>query len=288
MMNSKLILGTVQFGLNYGINNKLGLPSENELFKILNTAKNNNIFYLDTAYSYGNAEERIGRFHSKSNSFSFKINTKLRKGEIKSFENEIIFFLERLKISALNTLFFHSLDDLLINQDRFFEYIKNNNKNQFKKIGVSVYTVEDLNKILDFDYLDVIQISFNIFDNESKKGDILKKIKSKGKEIHVRSCFLQGLFFKSIEKLEYPLNKLTNYLEKISKLSTETGMDIGQICMLYVLKKEYIDKLIIGVDSHKQLVQNINWSRGQMSDEIENFIDNLKIRESELLNPTNW
>ena len=65
-MNSKLILGTVQFGLNYGINNTIGKMSEDKVFELLETAYDLGIRTLDTAEAYGNAHSVISNFHKQS------------------------------------------------------------------------------------------------------------------------------------------------------------------------------------------------------------------------------
>ena len=70
----KISLGSAQWGLKYGINNIQGIPSDNELKKILNVANINGIKMLDTAQSYGNSELRIGRYNENR----FKIVTKIK------------------------------------------------------------------------------------------------------------------------------------------------------------------------------------------------------------------
>jgi len=77
-MIEKIILGTVQLGLNYGVNNTSGLPSKSEVNSILTTAQENGISRLDTAAAYGEAELRIGEFHSQA-ARKFEVNTKLEK-----------------------------------------------------------------------------------------------------------------------------------------------------------------------------------------------------------------
>lgn len=49
----KIVLGTVQFGMNYGITNKNRQTSEEEVEKILEFAKNHSISVLDTAQDMG-------------------------------------------------------------------------------------------------------------------------------------------------------------------------------------------------------------------------------------------
>ena len=86
-MSNKLILGTAQFGMNYGINNKIGEIQKNEIIKILNFCKKNNINHFDTASGYGESENKLGNYLKKNNN-NFKIITKYslkKKSIIKQF-----------------------------------------------------------------------------------------------------------------------------------------------------------------------------------------------------------
>ena len=58
---NKIILGTAQFGMNYGINNSMGVPEDKDVSSILDYAHKNGINTLDTAIAYGNSEERLGK-----------------------------------------------------------------------------------------------------------------------------------------------------------------------------------------------------------------------------------
>ena len=64
-MRNKIILGTVQFGLPYGINNSIGQLNQEAVFEILNYSHENNISTLDTANAYGTATQVIGNFHKQ-------------------------------------------------------------------------------------------------------------------------------------------------------------------------------------------------------------------------------
>ena len=59
---SQMTLGTVQLGMSYGVNNSTGMPSEEDSFKILDTAYENGITMLDTSDDYGKSEEVIGKY----------------------------------------------------------------------------------------------------------------------------------------------------------------------------------------------------------------------------------
>tara|TARA_B110000027_G_scaffold129230_1_gene150556 strand:- start:8724 stop:9584 length:861 start_codon:yes stop_codon:yes gene_type:complete len=286
-MLSKLILGTVQFGLDYGINNISGLPSLEKVFSILNSAKGE-CSCLDTASGYGVSEERIGLYHLKHPDKIFDVNTKFSKGVIDNPLKEIEIALLKLNIPIINTMMFHSLDDFSLNQEKMKNLLKEGKGNYFKKFGVSVYTVEELEKLKNIDQIEVVQVSFNLLDNHTKKGAILSELKALGKEIHVRSCFLQGLFFKSNNDLQENLKCAIKYLDDLNHIAKTNNYSMGELALSYCISKPYIDKVIIGVDSKDQLQQNLKWASLTLNEEVERTIDCIDIKEEVLLNPSKW
>ncbi len=65
MLIKKIALGTVQFGMKYGVANRFGQPSKETVFDILRLAHIEGVDTLDTAYAYGTSEEIIGEFISR-------------------------------------------------------------------------------------------------------------------------------------------------------------------------------------------------------------------------------
>ena len=109
----KIILGTVQFGLDYGINNKIGKPDNNEVKSILDYAFDNKINFLDTAEAYGNSHERIGEYHANSNN-KFKVITKFSSSRLdlpKNISQRINHHLKILNIDSIYCYMFHNYDD---------------------------------------------------------------------------------------------------------------------------------------------------------------------------------
>jgi aryl-alcohol dehydrogenase-like predicted oxidoreductase len=286
-MNSKLILGTVQFGLDYGINNSSGLPTLEKVFDLLDFA-NNYITCLDTARSYGVSEQRIGKYHRENLSRKFHVNTKFSKGRIENPFKELVAAIDRLNISIIDTMMFHSLDDFKNNRKSMELLLKEGKGRYFRKFGVSVYTVEELEQLKNINEVEVIQVSFNLMDNHSKKGAILSELKELGKEIHVRSCFLQGLFFMLPKNLTGNLKDAEKYINKINTIVSNNEISLGELALSYCISKKYIDKVLIGVDSMEQLKQNLKWSSTMLIKDLENAIDSIDVKEEVLLNPSKW
>ena len=110
----------------------------------------------------------------------------------------------------------------------------------------------------------------------------MKELHEKGVEIHVRSTFLQGLFFKDRNALPEKLQPMKKYLLLLDDLSKESGLSISEIALNYNLQNPYIDGVLIGVDNMEQLQMNLNSVKNTPVD-IE-----IEVKEQELLNPVNW
>ena len=274
---SKLVLGTVQFGLQYGVNSS-GRPSENAVKGILAEAAKGGITTLDTSSAYGNSEEILGECTTPDE--GFKIVSKYPKGEtpVKEMFNSS---LKHLKVEKLYGYLLHHFEVYKNNPKIWDEFIALKESGMVQKIGFSLYTPEELQFILDNKSpFDLIQVPFNIFDK--KFLPYMKDLHEKGVEIHVRSTFLQGLFFKDREALPEKLKPMKKYLLQLDEFSKQSGLSISEIALNYNLQNPYIDGVLIGVDNVNQLKMNLASVKDTPID-IE-----IEVKEQELLNPVNW
>jgi aryl-alcohol dehydrogenase-like predicted oxidoreductase len=290
-MMSKVILGTVQFGLNYGINNTKGKLSEQEVFKLLETAYDLGIRTLDTAEAYGDSHKIISNFHKNSKK-RFNIISKYSSSNIE-YPNDLI---QRIQVHCLNFnvnclegYMFHSYIDFINNFNKDPKILdKITNSGLVKKIGVSVYSNDEIEDLLNFKNISLIQLPFNLFDNEYQRKEILEKAKKRNIEIHTRSVFLQGLFFKNINALNNSFYPLKSDLTKLEILKQNYNVDMNSLALNYAINKKYIDKVLIGVDSIDQLTKNIESINNGFDNSIFKKIDSIKIGNKKLLNPSNW
>jgi len=283
---SKIMLGTAQFGLDYGINNTSSKPNQQAVNEILCKTYNSGIRCLDTAEVYGNAHEVIGEFHLKYPSMVFNVITKLPHHIDGNIDQKIEKYLTELNITQLEGLLFHSYETYKDNQKsmELLDVYKRNGK--VKYLGVSVYTNTEVEDVINDKYINIIQLPFNLFDNENQRGELLKKAKSKGKIIHTRSTFLQGLFFTSLKNsITLSLNKELNY---IRQLSENSHISLPKISLNYCLQQPHIDNVLIGVDNLDQLNQNLQDADYSLQKEVIDEINTIYIKDVELLNPSLW
>jgi aryl-alcohol dehydrogenase-like predicted oxidoreductase len=284
-MVSKLILGTVQFGIEYGITNSSGKTPESELGSIFNYAKQHGIAFLDTAQAYGDAESNIGRYADNQ----FEVISKFP-------------FLETEE--ALFDSFYRTLGHL--NKKELYGYMAHNAEfllqypllwntlkilkgyRKVKKIGYSLYTVEQLDHLLEMGMVpDVIQIPYSIFDRKfSSRFELLR---SMNVEIHVRSVFLQGLYFMDPDNLPNKLLEMQKPLRKLRELCKLHHIDIANLALNYAILNPFIDKVVIGVNTLEQLRSNIEFlSNSSVLNDLIPEIESIEIKNPLLLNPALW
>lgn len=251
---SKLALGTVQFGLDYGISNSNGKASLIDVDSILCLAFERNIDLLDTANAYGESEQVIG----KLNCNRFSIVTKfLPESQNGFFENQFHDSLCKLKTDNVYGLLAHRPMDVVNNPEIWKKMNAQKENQKVKKIGFSFDRPEEYYAVQKKSFFpDLVQVPFNYFDN--RFIDIIKELKTNECEIHVRSIFLQGLFFVNTSQLPSFFYEVK---ELLAELQMKYDKSLAATLLNYVLDNHNIDKAVIGVQNKIEL-QNILDSLG--------------------------
>jgi uncharacterized protein len=287
MQAERFILGTVQLGLPYGVNNNGSKLSEDAAFEILDAAFANKVHILDTADAYGDAQYIIGKY-IKSTGRNFLINTKFKVHGDVSITKQLEHSLHQLNSNTVHTYFYHRFEEMIDVPSSLQELSILKEKGLIKKIGVSIYTNDEFIACIESSIIDVIQLPFNLLDNFGRRGELLKEAKQRGKEIQVRSVFLQGLFFKNPDSFSEILQPLKQPISCLQKLAIDKNVSMHDLALSYALVKNEIDYIIIGVDSVQQLQYNLKASTGILDNELEHMIDSIKVQKEELLYPYNW
>ncbi len=259
----KLALGTVQFGINYGISNTQGKPSTQEVHNILQLATEHKITTLDSAIGYGDSHNVLSSFDNLHDHFA--IITKLPPLQSQKFDfhaQQQYFkyidqcFLE-LKCDHLNTILFHQAADILKpGAGPILDYLKKLKiQNKIQNTGVSLYSGASVTNLANSSAIDLVQIPFNAFDNYFKKSNALRYFKENNITVHARSVFLQGLLLMPIDSLSNYFSPWSNYLEKFQLLAKKLDVSILTLCLAYVEKESYIDRIIVGVNNEHELAE---------------------------------
>ncbi|WP_215224735.1 aldo/keto reductase [Echinicola shivajiensis] len=248
IMVHKLAIGTVQFGLDYGISNKRGRTSLNEVREILSYCDEIGINTLDTASAYGDAESILGKIGIGK----FKLISKfLFNNSSEEFKNQLKTTLFKLKASHLYGYLFHRPLSALENNWEWDELQASKDAGLIEKIGFSFNEPLELEKIMDKGFLpDLIQVPYSYLDRRFEKYMIA--LKEKEVEVHTRSCFLQGLFFMDPDFLPTFFNPLYKFLSEFK----DSAYNHGSL-LKFVVESPYVDKVVLGIENKRQLQENI-------------------------------
>ena len=253
----KLSIGTAQFGFDYGICNKTGVVQKKEVFKILDFCRTHKIKNLDTAEGYGKSQKILGLYGVKNFDITTKLSSNKNFNKIKlnyKLKLSINKIFKDLKIKKLHSLLMH--DTLILNGkygQMFYGELQNLKKQKkISRIGVSVYTVRELEKLMSKYELDIVNIPLSVANNSFANKKILKKLKSKKIEVHVRSVFLQGLLINNIKGLPKKLSNLT-FFSQWNKWLKKNKHNALEASLAFVKNIKEIDKIVVGVDNLNQL-----------------------------------
>ena len=287
-----MVLGTVELGLDYGINNKKGRPTLYQAYELLETAWECGIRELDTASAYGESERVIGKYQIDTGHF-FSVDTKIR-GSLNCDELETSLFssCEKLKTDRLNVLYLHSFEQC--KEKRVIDFLTNVKAQGYaSQIGISIYEPREMEFILtNLPEIDVIQLPFNIFDNYRWQSDnLLKRAVSAGKTLYARSIFLQGLFFMDSSDSFVSSIGASQFIEDLGELSIESNMSISQLAFKYVQTVPEIFSIIVGCQDEEEVRKNIELEKKdiEIDLEIKNRLEDIAERVPPLvIDPRKW
>jgi aryl-alcohol dehydrogenase-like predicted oxidoreductase len=282
---SRLALGTVQFGLEYGVANQAGQVSLEEAERILESAHAAGIDTLDTAPGYGDSESRLGEIGVHG----WRIISKIP--EIPDGIDDVAGWVEASVTESLSRLGVDHLAGLLLHRPRQLNGPYGDDLRRAldqvrvlglaQKVGVSVYGPSDLDVVWS-DQLDLVQAPFNVFDRSLASSRWLERFAADGVEVHTRSAFLQGLLLMK-ERPRY-FDRWSDLFVRWDEWLAETSLDPVAACIGASLSEPSIGRAVVGVESVAQL-QDILVAVEQP---IPSPPDTLRIDDPDLIDPSQW
>lgn len=288
---SKLSLGTVQFGLEYGVSNIHGKPTQNKVDEIIDYVTGNGINCFDTARAYGDSEKVLGEsLKEKSNQY---IVSKLKSD---FFENDLLEniteSLNNLKVEKLFGLLLHDSTLLYKWNDslskRVDSLIKSKKVSYF---GVSIYTSEDFELALNNDKITIIQIPFNLFDQRAILDKWFEKAKEKNKLIFIRSVFLQGLLVMDKKDIPQKLESCLSYIDELDFFCTEFNLKRSELALNFVNSVAKDAIILFGCDTLAQAKENIKNFNSLVpfnQKTLNRLINSFQKISEDIYNPSRW
>lgn len=285
----KLGLGTVQFGLDYGITNRVGQTTESEAAGILAVAASKGVQVIDTAALYGSSEEVLGRVLPPDHRFRIVTKTP-RFGNVSAdgqvLEDACLRSLKNLRQGSLYGLLVHHADDLLatsgsVIMDRMQELKR---RGLVQKTGASVYTSSQIDRIMDRFAVDLIQLPVNVLDQRLMKSGHLAKLKQAGVEIHARSVLLQGLLLMDPRDLPPYFEPVRCHLEGYHAHLRERGLSPLRAALGFAAGIPEIDVVVCGVNDRMQLNEII--ANASALDPVD--FARFAVSDEAMVDPSRW
>ncbi len=295
---TKLCLGTVQFGMKYGINNQVGQPSQEESFEMLDLAIENGIDTIDTARAYGTAEIVVGNYLEYRKCYN-KVNiiSKLRPNIVEPENKDVYSVIRRELENSLSRLHVSHLKGYLLHTPEYVyderivqTLFRLKDERLIENIGVSIYGIEEgfeaIKKGMDY-----VQLPYSILDQRGKQSGFIREAKRAAMTVFTRSAFLQGLFMMGLNRLPAQLEHAKPYLEYFEKLTEQYKIDKTELLLQFVKISKDIDYLVFGVDNRKQLLENIEvFESGRPVDKflLEDIENYYKQVDDSIILPSLW
>ena len=292
---ARLVLGTAQLGMNYGIINRTGQPDLKRAERIVKTAWEFGIRQFDTAQAYGQSEQILGLIIKDLGiGDKAKVITKFAP-DVDHSNREALDKSLRISMDNLGT---ESLYGLILHRENMFglwekvlrKYLMGLvDSGRVEHIGLSVYSPEKAIQALNTKGISMVQLPTNIIDQRFEKAGVFDLADEVGKTIYIRSIFLQGLLLMPPELLPEHMGFAASVLNRLNLLSQDIGLKTVELCIGYVKHTCPNSMIVFGAETATQVRENLQWWKMAWPNELAQRIQTEFLNVDEIiLNPSLW
>lgn len=292
----RLVLGTAQLGMPYGIANKTGQPDIAQSLAVVQAAWGVGIRTFDTAQAYGNSESMLGHALAELGVLQqaqiiTKIDISNRVTDTDALREIVLKSLSYLEVPTLYGLMLHREQIIdVLNQELRASMEGLVEEGLVRYWGISVYTPARALQAIETGAFSMLQVPANVLDHRFVEAGVFKRARVKGLRVYVRSVFLQGLLLMDPETIPEKMNFALPILTSFKEISEEIGRPPREIALKYI-KTRYPDaSVIIGAENPQQVRQNADaWSAGIMDDIwMKKLEADFACVEESIVNPSDW
>ena len=290
----RLGLGTVQFGLPYGVTNARGQVPPAEAQAIVEAALAAGIDLFDTAAAYGDSEAVLGRALGSPD--AVRIVSKLPalssdrigEAEIQEYRTVLRRSLASLRRRSIYALLLHRPDDLRKpGAERLVALLEELKRaGTVAKIGISAYDRAQIELALDRFALDAVQVPVNLLDQRLLRDGTLDRLKHRNVEVHARSAFLQGVLLAEPSRLPAHFADHRDLLGAVGTAAERAGHSRLALCVRFLLDQPLIDRVIVGVTTIVELREIL--AAAMEAGPLPEGLAALASDDLRLLNPALW
>jgi len=252
----KLVLGTANFGDNYGISNKLRLSIQ-EVDEILNWASGK-IEELDTSEDYKGSHKAISK-HANN----FKITTKInlnQLGSIKDLAPKVINICKEIGIEKIERVLLrpHATDPNFT-LDAIKKLEKLRLIGSIASLGLTIYETKEMDYFMGVvDFPITFQVPLNLLNRSFQEQITSNPIRYQGFNFYVRSVFLQGLLLMNPEEIPLHLTEASESIRCLNDKLTKLGLSTLEATFALIRKQNWATGILVGVTSLDELKTNLH------------------------------
>jgi len=297
MVHARLALGTVQFGLPYGLLSQANRPLDGkQASEVLAAAWQGGIDLLDTGAAYGDAEKAVGEHWPAGAQFSIITKTRpLRRSEFGSTEVAQVVEGVRssarlLRARALEGLLVHHAPDLLVpGGDLMFRALEGlRAEGLVRRIGVSVYDAATLKAVRDRFPVQIVQLPVNLLDQRFVRDGTLANLARDNIEVHARSVFLQGVLLAEAGGLHARLAGVRGRIEAFQSQCAANGVSPAAAALRFVARCPGVDRIVIGVNNAAQLKENLSAFSAATTGSWDLDASPYALDDTDIIDPRKW
>ena len=293
---SRMMLGTVQFGMSYGIANRSGQPQYADIVRMLAVAAEAGVNCLDTAAAYGESEEVLGKAMAELGIANHMfVATKVIALPDELSMSEADAKIEESVVQSLRKLRLHCLPMCLFHRERNCVYMDSllrlKDKGLVHHVGTSICeTPEETKQLWTPSLLDGIQIPASVLDRRFEKAGIVATMASKGGAVFTRSTYLQGLLLLSDDDTPSALAVVNPVRARLKELARETGITLAELALRFMLGRSGISSVIVGVETLEQLQSNLSlFENGPLDSDLSARVEaTVTELSNDVLMPNKW
>tara|TARA_R110002124_G_scaffold90925_3_gene231783 strand:- start:281 stop:1237 length:957 start_codon:yes stop_codon:yes gene_type:complete len=298
---SEIAFGGVEIGLPYGfgVESHADMLSKSSAIKLLHQALDQGINFFDTARMYGESESIMGEafknkrheviLASKCTHFRDSKGRLPANSELGLFiENSINESLKALQTDYLDIFMLHQADlEILENPviAEVFASLKKSGKIRFT--GASTYSCQETNFAIASGNWDVIQLPFNLMDQQH--APCFEEARKKGIGIVVRSVLMRGFLSDRGASLHPALSQVEKHIKSYDMLLNASFPDLPTLATKFALSFDNVSAVLVGIDKVSYLEKALATANGQYMDlNFLNLAQSKAYPEPEFLNLPYW
>ena len=294
---SRIALGTVELGLDYGIAGAGDhrRPDEAAAATLLNHALDIGVTFIDTARMYGEAEAIIGRAigHRRSEYFlASKVATPaaLRGAEAREHvRRSIETSLTALGTDHIDLMYSHSATvDEIAQGDVYAALDEARQAGKVRAVGASTYGEAAPLAAVKHGGYDCIQVAYNLLDR-ALEVEFLPAAQAANIGVVARSVLLKGALTHRYAYLPEVLADLRAASAHAQALAAGAGLSLPEAAYRYVLAHPAISSALVGTARTDELAETVGWAEAApLPAGLLAALRQITLADPRQLSPANW